>query len=160
MDCKQEGKSVFESRMATLQNNSYIIIVSYSYRLSIVIYIYIYIGGCSSIHGQNIKTRAIFPYWWVVINPTILFNNIIDKKLYMRVYSEYIYPSRLHWHWMMWPHSREKTTAGSWGSWASDGLSGSSSGWGMVEGDHDVTETEMLKWLTACRRFSKLHRDI
>ncbi|CAL1134502.1 unnamed protein product [Cladocopium goreaui] len=32
--------------------------------------------------------------------------------------------------------------------------------WGMVEGDHDVMETEMLKWLTACRRFSKLHRDI
>ena len=33
-------------------------------------------------------------------------------------------------------------------------------GWGMVEGDHDVTETEMLKWLTACRRFGKLHRDV
>eukprot|EP00438_Fugacium_kawagutii_P032627 Skav203458 [mRNA] locus=scaffold2237:170621:180592:- [translate_table: standard] len=31
--------------------------------------------------------------------------------------------------------------------------------WGMVEGDHDVTETEMLKWLTACRKFGKLHRD-
>ncbi|CAK9090075.1 unnamed protein product [Durusdinium trenchii] len=31
--------------------------------------------------------------------------------------------------------------------------------WGMVEGDHDVTESEMLKWLTACRYFSKLHRD-
>ena len=34
-----------------------------------------------------------------------------------------------------------------------------SRGWGMVEGDHDVTESEMLKWLTACRYFSKLHRD-
>lgn len=32
--------------------------------------------------------------------------------------------------------------------------------WGMVEGDHDVTETEMLKWLTACRRFGQLHRDV
>ena len=31
-------------------------------------------------------------------------------------------------------------------------------GWGMVEGDHDVTESEMLKWFEACRHFGKVHR--
>ena len=29
----------------------------------------------------------------------------------------------------------------------------------MVEGDHDVTEAEMLKWLSACRQFSRERRD-
>ena len=28
----------------------------------------------------------------------------------------------------------------------------------MVEGDHDVTESEMLKWFEACRQFGKVHR--
>lgn len=30
--------------------------------------------------------------------------------------------------------------------------------WGLVEGDHDVTESEMLKWFGACRQFGKVHR--
>eukprot|EP00931_Biecheleriopsis_adriatica_P111303 TRINITY_DN85669_c0_g1_i1.p1 TRINITY_DN85669_c0_g1~~TRINITY_DN85669_c0_g1_i1.p1 ORF type:complete len:282 (-),score=61.07 TRINITY_DN85669_c0_g1_i1:53-859(-) len=32
--------------------------------------------------------------------------------------------------------------------------------WGLVEGDHDVNQTEMLKWLEACRHFAKDHRDV
>ncbi|CAJ1392101.1 unnamed protein product [Effrenium voratum] len=30
--------------------------------------------------------------------------------------------------------------------------------WGMVEGEHDITETEMLKWFAACREFGRAQR--
>eukprot|EP00933_Yihiella_yeosuensis_P019319 TRINITY_DN1566_c4_g1_i1.p1 TRINITY_DN1566_c4_g1~~TRINITY_DN1566_c4_g1_i1.p1 ORF type:complete len:287 (-),score=49.99 TRINITY_DN1566_c4_g1_i1:105-911(-) len=32
--------------------------------------------------------------------------------------------------------------------------------WGLVEGDHDVAQADILTWMESCQRFSKLHRDI